>query len=418
MVALLRTDQPCPLESAACTSGRVAWFSIFRTPRAVRALSASTVPSAAMRVRRRPRASGSSAPATLLASGAARARTQPWRSGPPDSMRARTTGPRRSRVSSSWTAALFSRSPGRRTQRRAAAASRAASAGHSGARRSFGVKPRKPTSSGPQPVADADDGFDAVGLGAELPAQPADVGVDGAAVDVLGVAPDVGQELAAGLHPAGALHEQAQEAELGRGERDLLAADAQLVAGDVELDAPHREVGLAVRRGGLRLLPPQDRLHPQDHLARAERLADVVVGPQLQADDAVDLLAAGGQHDDGHPGGRAVPLQQTGELQAVHPRQHEVEQDEVRRLAADRLQAAVPPAGGLDGETLLLQVVLQDLGDVGLIFDEQDAFVGHRKGSVARGLPQILWKTLRRTPSGGPRNGAFHALNKSLCKRV
>ena len=41
----------------------------------------------------------------------------------------------------------------------------------------------------------------------------------------------------------------------------------------------------------------QHRLHPQHQLAGAERLGDVVVGADLQAQDPVVLVAARGQHD-------------------------------------------------------------------------------------------------------------------------
>ncbi len=42
----------------------------------------------------------------------------------------------------------------------------------------------------------------------------------------------------------------------------------------------------------------QHGAHPRHDLARAERLGDVVVGPQLKADDPVGLLTPRRQHDD------------------------------------------------------------------------------------------------------------------------
>ena len=59
------------------------------------------------------------------------------------------------------------------------------------------------------------------------------------------------------------------------------------------------------------------------------------------------------------------------------PGQHQVEQEQVRRLAADRLQAGVPAVRDLDLEALFLEVVLQHLGDVGLVLDQQNAFACH-----------------------------------------
>ena len=65
-------------------------------------------------------------------------------------------------------------------------------------------------------------------------------------------------------------------------------------------------------------------------LAQPERLGQVVVGAELEADDLVDLVVAGGQDEDGHlRAGRAEPAE---DLEAVHARQAHVEHDEVRRL--------------------------------------------------------------------------------------
>ena len=86
----------------------------------------------------------------------------------------------------------------------------------------------------------------------------------------------------------------------------------------------------------------------RDELAEAERLDDVVVRPELEADDAVDLLALGGHDDDRHvrPGAQ-LPADGV----AVHVGQPQVEKHEVglgrrERLAAGRdardLEALAP----------------------------------------------------------------------------
>src|ERR1700688_1615590 len=261
--------------------------------------------------------------------------------------------------------------PGSSSQSSAPAASAVASAGQKGVRRSRG---RIRRGSRPQPVAHPDHGLDAFCLGAELAAQATDVGVHGAAVDVLGIAPDVGEELAAGLHPAAALEQQAEQPELGGGEGHLPAAHPQQVARDVELDAADLD---PLEDALLLLEAAQHRLDPQHHLARAERRADVVGGAQLDADDAVQLLAAGGDHDDRQPAGERIALEHPRQLEAVDAGQHQVEQDEVRVVAADGVDAGVAAARGLDVEALLLEVVLQDLGDVRLILDHQDLLACH-----------------------------------------
>ena len=198
--------------------------------------------------------------------------------------------------------------------------------------------------------------------------------VDGAAVDVLGVAPDVGQQPGPRLHASLALHQQAQQAKLGGGQRHIAAAHGGAVRRRVEADLAELD-----DRGGLLFagVPAQDRLDPQDDLARAERLGDVVVGAELEADDAVELLALRGQHDERQAGGRGVALEQARELEAVEARQHQIEDDEVGETAANRLESAVAPAFDRHSEAGALEVELQHFGDVRLVFDDQNARRDH-----------------------------------------
>jgi hypothetical protein len=62
----------------------------------------------------------------------------------------------------------------------------------------------------------------------------------------------------------------------------------------VHAEADH---ALAARRPGVRAeqpLPPHQRLDPRQQLARRERLGQIVVGAHLEADDAVERIAARG----------------------------------------------------------------------------------------------------------------------------
>ena len=79
--------------------------------------------------------------------------------------------------------------------------------------------------------------------------------------------------------------------------------------------------------------PAQDGPDPGDELARAERLGQVVVGAELEAEQLVELVVARGEHDDRD--GR-VAAQLAGDVEAVEPGQAEVEDDEVGVALADR----------------------------------------------------------------------------------
>ena len=91
---------------------------------------------------------------------------------------------------------------------------------------------------------------------------------------------------------------------------------------------------MSVRRRAGRLERRAAAQHGVDagqQLARVEGLGQVVVGADLEADDAVDVLALGGEHDDRRAvvGGAQAPA----DRQAVLAGQHQVEHDQVDGLA-------------------------------------------------------------------------------------
>ena len=67
---------------------------------------------------------------------------------------------------------------------------------------------------------------------------------------------------------------------------------------------------------------PQDGPQPGQQFARIERFGQVIVGADFQADDAVRVLAACGQHQDRHVG---AGTDRSAEFESVAVRQHQVE---------------------------------------------------------------------------------------------
>ena len=115
---------------------------------------------------------------------------------------------------------------------------------------------------------------------------------------------------------------------------------------------------------------PQEGLDPAHQLAQPERLGQVVVGAELEADDLVDLVVARGQDEDRHLGaGRAQAAE---DLEAVDPGQPDVEDDEVGRLVRGDVQALLARAGDGDLVPLLLEGVLDPASDGVLVFDDED----------------------------------------------
>lgn len=122
-------------------------------------------------------------------------------------------------------------------------------------------------------------------------------------------------------------------------------------------------------RGGLRAAAAQQGLDAGFQLVQVKRFGQVVVGPGVQAQDAVAHGAACGQDDDG----RGQPLRPgLGEHhQAVLAGQAEVEQHQVGQGAAPLGQRPCAIGAGQHLETPAAQGALQGGLQGGVVFDQQ-----------------------------------------------
>ena len=213
------------------------------------------------------------------------------------------------------------------------------------------------------------DGHNRVGQHRHFFAQPAHVHVDRARAAGVGIAPHVRQQQIARQHAAAMLHQVLQQQEFLGGELDLVAVDLHDMAVDV-----HRQhaVGQAAvgRRGAMRAA--QQRADAGHHFVRAERLGDVVVGAELEPDDAIGFLGLRRQHDDRDRRGVGVGPDRAAQLQAVEPGQHQVEHHQVGRVALDLRHDVAPGRDQRRQEAGLAQVVLEQAADIGIVFGDED----------------------------------------------
>src|SRR4051812_18246100 len=138
------------------------------------------------------------------------------------------------------------------------------------------------------------------GVALELFAQVTNVNVDRARVAVRRVAPDLLQEHLARLHAPRRAGESGQDLELDVGELHALSPRRHYPPLEVDLQVAGADGLLAAGPGTDHLRASQRRTHAASELPDRERLGDVVVGPHLQAEDLVDLVVLGGEHDDRH----------------------------------------------------------------------------------------------------------------------
>ena len=161
------------------------------------------------------------------------------------------------------------------------------------------------------------------------------------------------------------------------------AAAVDFVAGDInhqiiEAELLRRRQG----RGGRRRLarrellaeqphPAEQRLHPRQQLAHTEGLGEVIIRAHLQPHHLVNLIGAGGEHQH-----RDVLLlaQAPAHLEAIQPRQHHIQQNEVWMLRLGQFQRVDAIARREHRIPLAAEVVFQRLAQREFIFDNENFF--------------------------------------------
>src|SRR5271155_3701290 len=152
---------------------------------------------------------------------------------------------------------------------------------------------------GLEAVAGAADGFEIArvfGVRLDFFADAADIDVDRARGHVGRVTPDGIEKMVAGKDPAEVAGEVIEQAKLGGGGGDGLSANGEDHGGGVDGDFADLK-----RAGRERTLKAAEHgFDAGDEFARAERLGDVVVGSDLETEDAVGFAAFGGEENHRH----------------------------------------------------------------------------------------------------------------------
>ena len=132
----------------------------------------------------------------------------------------------------------------------------------------------------------------------------------------------------------GCCGEGRQQLELGRRQVDGRPPTSVRIRGTSSSTSPARIISAGLERS---VGSAQHGPDAGDELARAERLGQVVVGTELEAEQLVELVVARREHDDRD---RRVAAQLAGDVEAVEPGQAEVEHDEVGSIAPRGIDSA------------------------------------------------------------------------------
>jgi len=222
--------------------------------------------------------------------------------------------------------------------------------------------------------------------GLERLAEPADVDVHRALLDIDVSAPDPIQHLAPRVHALGVLHEELQQTILGWPERHCLVACRHPMARGIERQATRLDRSAAARRRR----PPQHGVDPRQQFARAERLRDVVVGTSLETRDLVVLIGPRGEHDHRQVLSVLVALDRAGEFEAALVRQHPVDQHQVRAMVGNTGAGARAVLGLAHVEASATQPEGDHVANGFLVLDDQYLLAGHDASTPGGGIAAEL----------------------------
>ena len=198
--------------------------------------------------------------------------------------------------------------------------------------------------------------------------------IDGARVAEEVIAPDAGKDLLAVKDAARMAGKQVQKLHLARRAGDVLPVHAHAVALVLDFQAPVGQRGELILMGVLAAGggAPQDGLDAGDDLARGEGLDDVVVRTHFKAENAVDLLAPGGEHDDGQA---AFPADGLADLHAGCAGHHLVQEHQVVVLLFHHFKCLLAVVSGVVQKVFVVKIQRKRLVDDRVVVANQNAHV-------------------------------------------
>jgi hypothetical protein len=115
--------------------------------------------------------------------------------------------------------------------------------------------------------------------------------------------------------------------------------------------------------------------------AKGEGFGQVIIGAGLQTADTVVHSGLGAQDDD--RGLNFLLAETSDEAEPVQLGEHDVDDGGVIVDGAGERQASSSPSGaGVDGIAILLQAIGHERGDLGVVFNDQDAHVRRGIGRI------------------------------------
>ena len=178
-------------------------------------------------------------------------------------------------------------------------------------------------------------------------------------------APHAVEELLARKGETDVVGQERQQIELAGRQRHGGAGMTRLPPSQVHLEFTQRNHFL--RRRTLPR-PPQYGPHPRHQFPRRERLDQIIISPELQPENAVDLVVAGGEKKDRHV---AAGADFTAHRETVAGAgKADVEDDDAGVSLCEHFQPLLSVAGQEDPEAVATEVEVHQVGNVWIVLDD------------------------------------------------
>src|SRR5712692_7118093 len=229
--------------------------------------------------------------------------------------------------------------------------------------------------------------------GIDFLAQGVDVDVDDIGREVERVLPDPSLDLGPVNDFASPAQQQLEQRAFPSGQPDDLA-----FAQDLARFRIVGQVGEGQRSGRRRFRAARQRAQPGEQLPEGEGLDQIVVGARVQPLDLVLHGVARGQHQDLRLDALGPEL--AAKLEAVAGAgQEQIQNQQIVGSRLDAGERGIRVSGHFDGIALLRQALLQELGDLLLVLDDENL---HAESCPAGGAPASRSVFIREKRSATP----------------
>lgn len=206
----------------------------------------------------------------------------------------------------------------------------------------------------------------------EFHAQAPDVNVDRALVAIEIVSPHALEQRVARECDAGTRDKRKQKRVFAWFEADVMTIDTRFARALIDLEAPEAQqlwTGFVTHSR-----TTQDRADARDDLAWRKRFDDVVIGAELESDDAIDFVGSRRDHDERCL--ETLTAQRASDIESVDPGKADIEKREVDAISA-RAKSSEAVSRFDRHEAVPFEVMNQKIADGAIVFGYKDADAAH-----------------------------------------